>query len=141
MAEDDPGPDTLTGKWQGRYFYPRRPEPVAFEANLFDADGALGGSITERSALPDMGGAALYATLRGTRAGTAVRFLKTYEIDDPRYGRVLYSGTLSADRLHISGHWRIAGLLGLLRGRFDMTRPGKLKEAARAATRLVEPAG
>ncbi len=138
MAEDD-APETLTGQWQGRYFYPSRPLPVGFEASVFDQGGDLGGSITERSTLPDMNGAVLYATLRGTRRGQSVRFQKSYEVNDRRYGRVNYSGKLSADRLHIKGRWHIAGTFGLISGKFEMMRPGRVADAAKIGVKLVEP--
>jgi hypothetical protein len=136
---DDNAPETLTGQWQGRYYYPRRPDPVGFEASIFDREGELGGSITERSTLPDMNGAVLYATLRGTRRGQRVRFTKSYEVNDRRYGRVNYSGKLSADRLHIAGRWHIAGTFGLISGKFEMTRPGRVANSERIGVKLVEP--
>jgi hypothetical protein len=97
----------LSGLWHGQYSYPMAKAPVPFIATLLDAEGALTGSITEKSTLPPRAGEALYAVVRGQRDGASVSFVKYYESDDERYQVVRYEGQVSGDGTEIEGVWRI----------------------------------
>jgi hypothetical protein len=114
----EPAPENLSGLWHGQYSYPAGPPPVPFVATLLDADGALSGSVTEKSILPPRIGEALFATVRGLRDGASVSFVKSYETDDERYQLVTYDGRLSGDFTEIEGTWRT----GPWHGKFLMIR-------------------
>lgn len=116
----------LTGVWNGLYSYPDG-RSVSFVATLIEHGSALTGS-THEGAL----GGTLYATLVGSRNGSAIAFRKTYEGGVPGYGAVDYAGTLSADVTEIAGRWTIPGAWS---GKFLMIRPGR---AAADAERKVE---
>ncbi len=113
-----PSAEDLSGLWHGQYSYPTAKAPVPFVATLLDAGGALSGSITEKSTLPPRAGEVLYATVAGQREGACVRFIKSYESDDPRYQTVAYDGQVSGDGSEIEGIWNIRGW----QGRFLMIR-------------------
>jgi hypothetical protein len=130
MSED--APQNLSGLWHGQYSYPKGPPPVPFTASLLDMDGALSGSVTEKSILPPRLGEALYATVCGQRDGASVSFSKSYETDDPRYQVVTYEGRVSGDGTEIEGTWRVAGW----QGRFLMIR-GATRDAG-VETRIFE---
>jgi hypothetical protein len=119
-AADSPARN-LTGFWHGQYSYPAatRP-PVPFSANLIQSEDCLGGSITERALLGRARERTLYATIKGRRDGSTVRFLKVYEANSGPYTSVAYSGALSEDGLEIDGDWIAAGWSG----RFLMIRAG-----------------
>jgi hypothetical protein len=115
----------LTGVWQGLYSYPNG-ESVSFVATLIDSGGALSCSIHEPCARRVSAGGTLYATLAGSRAGSAVEFRKTYDGKVPRYHVVDYAGTLNADATEVEGRWIIRGVWS---GKFLMIRPERKEES------------
>jgi hypothetical protein len=113
----------LTGLWHGQYSYPvAASAPVAFAANLIEAEDWLGGSITEHAARR-----VLLSSVRGQRQASRIAFLKTYERNSGPYRTVEYDGTLSEDALEISGEWRTGGWSG----RFLMIRANGLTQSER----------
>lgn len=119
------GAENLTGVWQGLYSYPDGMS-VSFVATLIDTRGSFSGTTHEPCIFRDGPSDTLYATLAGTRKGSAVSFLKTYENAGPRYGSVQYEGVLSADATEIEGRWVVPGVWS---GKFLMIRSaGKAAE-------------
>jgi hypothetical protein len=123
----DANAQNLTGIWHGLYSYPDG-RSVSFVATLIESGSALTGSTHE----PCVGGngpaGTLYASLDGSRDGSAVAFRKTYAGAGPDYGAVDYAGTLNADASEIEGRWIIPGVWS---GKFLMIRPGR--KAARVS--------
>src|SRR5262249_36207915 len=123
----------LTGVWNGLYSYPDG-RSVTFVATLIDSGNVLSGSTHE----PGVGGGCpsgtLFATLMGSRSGSAVTFRKTYEAADSRWGSVNYDGRLNADATEIEGRWTIPGVWS---GKFLMIRPLRegLKEEHKESAR------
>ena len=74
----------------------------------------------------------LYATLAGSRQGSAVAFRKTYDAAIPGYHVVDYAGTLNADATEIEGRWTIAGAGS---GKFMMIRPSRPAAGAERAVK------
>jgi hypothetical protein len=109
----------LTGVWNGLYSYPDG-RSVTFVATLIDSGSTLSGSTHEPCVGTDGPSATLFATLMGSRSGSAVTFRKTYEAADPRWGTVNYEGRLNADATEIEGRWMIPGVWS---GKFMMIRP------------------
>jgi hypothetical protein len=68
----------------------------------------------------------LYAALVGSRQGSAVEFVKTYDGANPNYGVVRYEGRLSSDGTEIEGRWTLPGNWS---GKFLMIRPTGKREA------------
>jgi len=129
----DTGSDlNLTGVWQGRYAYPRHAEPVSFLATLIESGRTLSGTVSEPSSFQP--GRTISAGIAGSRSGSAVSFVKTYDKGTRGYGApVAYEGTISADATTIEGTWQIRGILGRLSGTFVMTRTrGSVSEVDRA---------
>ena len=116
----------LTGVWNGLYSYPDG-RSVTFVATLIDSGSTLTGSTHEPCVGRDCPAGTLFASLVGSRHGSAVAFRKTYEPAGRRYGVVNYAGTLNADATEIEGRWTIPGVWS---GKFLMIRP--LREAASA---------
>ena len=113
----------LSGVWRGVFTYPHSLPPAEFVATLVEHDGALSGETEET----DRDGRRLTALLRGDRAGSSVRFVKTY--DDHHTHAVHYAGTLDPEATEIAGTWRIPGSWS---GAFIMVRPaGKAEEVER----------
>jgi hypothetical protein len=109
----------LTGVWHGLYTYPHQ-KSVSFVATLIETERSLSGSTHEPCVYGETPGVTLFATLAGSRSGTAVSFVKTY---DPSAGEsfrsVNYDGMLSADATEIEGRWSIPGVWS---GNFLMIR-------------------
>jgi hypothetical protein len=116
----------LTGVWNGLYSYPDG-RSVTFVATLIDSGSTLSGSTHEPCVGGDCPSATLFATLMGSRSGSAVSFRKTYEAAGPRFATVNYEGRLNADATEIEGRWSIPGVWS---GKFMMIRPARegLKE-------------
>ena len=108
--------DAVTGVWHGLYTYPNGLS-VSFVATLIESGSVLTGSTHEPSPT-----GTLYASLTGSRDGSAVAFHKTYEGAGPDYGNVDYAGTLNADASEIEGRWIIPGVWS---GKFLMIRPAR----------------
>ena len=115
----------LTGVWQGLYTYPNG-ESVSFVATLVDSSGALSGSTHEPCARAVSSSGTLYATLAGSRSGSAVAFRKIYDGNVPHYRAVDYAGTLNADATEVEGRWVIRGVWS---GKFLMIRPARKEES------------
>jgi hypothetical protein len=109
----------LTGVWNGLYSYADG-RSVTFVATLIDSGSMLSGSTHEPCIGGDCPAATLFATLTGSRSGSAVTFRKTYEAASPRWGTVNYEGRLNADATEIEGRWTIPGVWS---GKFMMIRP------------------
>jgi hypothetical protein len=124
MAEDA---RNLTGVWQGLYTYPHG-QSVSFVATLIDSAGALSGSTHEAGGHGNAPSGTLYATLAGTRSGSAVTFGKTYDGKLPHYHAVDYVGTLNADATEVEGRWTISGVWS---GTFLMIRPARKEESVK----------
>lgn len=115
----------LTGVWQGLYSYPNG-ESVSFVATVIDNGGTLSGSTHEPCARGVASSGTLFATLSGSRSGTAVEFRKTYDGKVPLYHAVDYAGTLNADATEVEGRWIIGGVWS---GKFLMIRPTRQEES------------
>jgi hypothetical protein len=115
----------LTGVWQGLYTYPDG-ESVSFVATLIDSGGAISGSTHEPCARVVSSMGTLYATIAGSRSGSAVEFRKTYDGKVPRYRAVDYAGTLNAEATEVEGRWIIRGMWS---GKFLMIRPARNEES------------
>src|SRR5262249_18867684 len=107
----------------------------SFVATLIDAGRVFSGTIHEPCVLSDTPNKTLYATLDGTRQGSAVSFLKTYHDAGPNYGSVQDDGALNGDRTEIEGRWIIRNVLS---GKFLMIRSaGKAVEVERKVSEQV----
>jgi len=115
----------LTGVWQGLYTYPNG-ESVSFVATLIDSGGALSGATHEPCARAVSSSGTLYATLAGSRSGSAVGFRKIYDGEVPRYHAVDYAGTLNPEATEVEGRWIIRGVWS---GKFLMIRPARQEES------------
>ncbi len=121
MTERAPANEqSLTGVWHGLYTYPHGCGSVSFVATLIETETWLTGSTHEPRVGGDQPGGMLYATLLGSRNGSAVTFVKTYDAAaGANYGTVTYEGTLSGDGTEIEGRWNIPGVWS---GKFLMIR-------------------
>jgi hypothetical protein len=115
------GDRKLTGVWQGLYSYPQGAEDVPFTATLFEAGSLLSGSVHEPCLMGGAPGEILNASLRGSRDGSTVSFIKTYDGSNPNYRSVQYAGSANEDATEIEGRWTIPGVWS---GRFLMMRSG-----------------
>ncbi len=116
----------LTGVWNGLYSYADG-RSVTFVATLIEHGSALTGSTHEPCVDRRIRGGTLYATLAGSRDGSAVAFRKTYDGGVPGYGAVDYAGALNADATEIEGRWTIPGAWS---GKFLMIRPDRKAASA-----------
>jgi hypothetical protein len=129
-----PGAENLTGVWQGLYSYPHG-QSVSFVATLIDSGASFSGTVHEPCILGNSPNKTLYAALDGTRQGSAVSFLKTYQDAGPNYGSVHYNGALNDDGTEIEGRWRIQGVWS---GKFLMIRSaGKVAEVERKVSERI----
>ena len=111
-------PLDLGGRWDGTYAYPGGRGPATpFVAELAEEGGAVSGTIVEPN-LMGKASATLTSIVRGTRAGTAVDFTKTYDGASDAAHSVDYVGQLSADGTAITGVWS----LDQMDGTFEMHR-------------------
>jgi hypothetical protein len=118
--------ESLTGVWHGLYSYPVYREPVYFVATLIDSGSFLSGSIHESEVGETGAPLTLFAAVEGTRAGSTVSFIKTYDGSGGWDHDVVYEGVLNADRTEIEGTWRI-GVKAV--GKFLMIRSRGATEA------------
>jgi hypothetical protein len=110
MAQDKASFTSLTGYWSGLYVYPRnRLPPTPFNATLEDRDGQLIGETDEPNLFAERGAARLFADIIGTRAGLAVRFVKSMDGTGGANHDIVYEGTATADFMRIDGTWTIPG--------------------------------
>jgi hypothetical protein len=115
----------LTGVWDGTYSYGSGEPSVAFVATLIESGATLTGTTHEPCIMGGSPDTIMLATLLGSRQGQAIRFVKTYEGNNPYYGTVHYEGTLNADATEIEGRWMIPGHGS---GTFLMIRPTGAKQ-------------
>ena len=128
------GGENLTGVWQGLYSYPYG-QSVSFVATLIGSGASFSGTIHEPSIF---GGDTIYAMLAGTRQGSAVSFLKTYDKGaGAQYASsVQYEGALNGDATEIEGRWTIR--VFRLSGKFLMIRlAGKAAEVEQKVSEQV----
>jgi hypothetical protein len=92
---------------------------VPFLAALSEADGVLSGSIDEPNTFAPATVEQLFATLSGSRAGSAVSFVKTYDGAAGVSHSVSYEGEVNETLTRIDGTWRISWLS---KGPFFMER-------------------
>lgn len=126
--------DDLSGVWDGTYIQPDT-GMVTFTATLVDADGALGGSVTEPCSNPRCPVRSHNASITGHRSGSTVAFVKRYEPPGFGFDTVHYEGTTNADATEIDGRWRLPGRSGL----FLMIRSSKTAKAATTERRAKVP--
>lgn len=123
--------NNLTGVWNGLYTY-QDGRSTSFVATLIETGGSLTGTTHEPGTPGEGLGAALFATLVGSRHASAVTFTKTY--DQPgRYHQnpIVYEGALSSDGSEIEGRWTI---IRIWSGKFLMIRsPGRAARIRRKA--------
>jgi hypothetical protein len=129
------GKQSLTGVWQGLYTYSDGTS-VAFVATLIDSGSALTGSTHELCTAGAWIGSTIYATLSGSRQGSAIAFTKIYdEVGFEYQSAVKYEGTLSGDEMEIEGRWIIHSMRF---GKFLMIRSnGKTTEIQRKVTARI----
>ena len=125
--------DDLSGAWDGIYNYPRGHRPNAFAATLRDAHGLLAGEISEPSQERGDRGAILHALLEGSREGSTVRFVKTYDDPSRAHYAIFYSGTVNGEGTEITGRWDIPGVWS---GSFIMVR--QVSDEERAEAKIAE---
>jgi hypothetical protein len=118
---DSGGNCKLTGVWEGLYSYPNGGPNVPFTATLIESGYALSGSVHEQCLMFGSPNETLLASLIGSRQGTAVNFVKTYDRSNHHYGSVVYDGTVNGDATEIEGRWTVPGDWS---GRFLMIRSG-----------------
>jgi hypothetical protein len=119
----------LTGIWHGLYSYPVQALPVYFVATIIAAGGYVSGSTHE--AVKGSRGAPLtvFAGLDGSRRGSSIEFVKTYDGTGGWKHSVRYEGTLNSEGTEIEGFWTLSS--GWI-GRFLMIRSsGMTEEIAR----------
>jgi hypothetical protein len=124
--------DNLSGGWDGIYNYPRGHRPNVFAATLRDSHGLLAGEISEPSQEPHDRGAILHALLEGSREGSAVGFVKTYDDPARAHYAIFYTGTVNGEGTEISGRWDIPGVWS---GTFIMVR--KVGEEEQVETKIA----
>lgn len=111
-------PLNLGGRWDGTYAYPAGAGPkTPFVAELTEEAGAISGTIVEPNSM-GRSSDTLTSIVRGTRAGTAVDFTKSYDGASDAAHSVDYVGQLSADGTAITGVWS----LDRMDGSFEMHR-------------------
>src|SRR5262249_17262790 len=121
-AQDDRA--SLTGTWNGLYFYPGESRPTSFVATLHDAASHFTGTISETEEMVT-GGMTLHANVQGRRTERTVHFTKTYDGTGGWHHSVAYDGTVNAEATEIEGRWHVGGVSGT----FLMIRGGAAEEA------------
>ncbi len=115
---------SLTGVWQGTYYYPHGSGAVTFTATLIESGVSLTGTTHE--AAEEAAGVVWCAALAGSRLGRSVVFVKTYEAGNPHSDPIAYDGMLSSDGTEIAGRWVISMIAS---GTFRMIRPARKVES------------
>src|SRR5437762_13426312 len=93
---------TLTGVWSGLFDYAAG-ESVSFIATLIEAGNSISGSTHELCSEPQCPRKSHDAMLAGSRRGSTVDFIKTYDPQGFGYEVVEYSGTVNAAATEIDG--------------------------------------
>jgi hypothetical protein len=124
----------ISGLWMGSFSYPSNLGPTTpFLARIEDHDGRLSGDIME----PNTVGSSseqLQSFLSGTREGSSIDFVKTYDGASDAAHAVDYVGRLSGDGMMITGVWSLA----TLDGSFEMYREAVWEELT-GVEATVEP--
>jgi hypothetical protein len=115
---------SLTGVWQGTYYYPHGSGAVTFTATLIESGVSLTGMTHEVG--EDANGVMLCAAVAGSRLGRSVVFVKAYEAGKPHSDPIEYDGVLTSDGTEIAGRWVISTLAS---GTFRMIRPVRKVES------------
>ncbi|MGL5009638.1 MAG: hypothetical protein ACRC6I_07120 [Paracoccaceae bacterium] len=110
---------SLTGRWLGRYDYPYGAASVAFEADVVEDAGVLGGAIFEPNTFRRDAGPELVADIQGSRDGAQVMFHKRYRGATPAEWPH-YEGVVNGALTRIEGRWVFAATG--FSGRFVMMR-------------------
>ncbi len=121
MTRGEGGDFDISGVWHGRFSYPRDREPISFVATLVETSTWLAGATEEVGFAGEAKGKLISATLQGSRHGSVVTFLKTYDALHRGYDAVRYDGALSVDGTEIVGRWTVPGSWS---GAFLMIRAG-----------------
>jgi hypothetical protein len=122
--------NSLTGAWSGEYRYPAPSggvPSVPFNARIDESEGSLTGDIDEPNTFADPSAPRLFATMSGTRKGSAVSFVKTMDGTGGANHSIFYEGVVNSDFTRIEGRWSIPGSWG---GSFFMERAGATAEEA-----------
>jgi hypothetical protein len=118
--------DSLSGLWTGAYRYRWSRGDVPFNARLEESGETLTGEIDEPNTFGDPSSTRLFASVRGSRQGAQVSFIKRYDGSGGRSHTVGYEGSVNADFTRIEGGWSLAGDSGA----FFMERADAGAEAA-----------
>lgn len=129
--------NNLTGVWDGTYVQAQR--GVTFLATLIDADGALGGNVTEPCMWAGCPSGSHNASISGHRSGSVVSFIKRYEPSACSYDTVSYEGAVNTEETEIDGRWRIPGAPPFS-GTFLMVRSTRPAQAVMTEEQVKEPA-
>jgi hypothetical protein len=116
---------SLTGVWQGTYYYPHGLGAVTFTATLIESGVSLTGTTHEAD--EEAAGVVWCAVLTGSRLGRSVVFVKTYEAGNPHSAPIAYDGVLTSDGTEIAGRWVISSMFSS--GTFRMIRPARKVES------------
>jgi hypothetical protein len=112
-------PQNLTGVWNGLYSYSDGMS-VAFVATLIESGNVLSGTTHEANVRGIVPGPTLFALLSGNRQGSAITFVKTYDVNPPlHYRPITYEGVLNGEATEIEGRWHLGSGLA---GKFLMIR-------------------
>src|SRR5205085_12354720 len=90
-----PDAKSLTGVWTSLFDY-AVVESFAFIATVIEAGNSVSGSTHERCTVPECPRRSHDAMLAGSRRGSTVNFIKTYDHQGFGYEVVEYSGTVNA---------------------------------------------
>ncbi|MEJ0060536.1 MAG: hypothetical protein WDM79_13610 [Terricaulis sp.] len=129
---------SLTGAWSGEYVYPYPMHGVTrvpFNARLVEKGIDLTGDTDEPNTFAPSSAPRLFATIVGTRGGSAVEFVKTLDGTGGVSHAIHYAGTADSDLTRIEGTWHIPGNWS---GTFMMERAGL--EASAAVSRSASAA-
>lgn len=130
-------PRDLSGVWYGGYSADHGFEDNGFIANLEEAGGAFGGTITEPDDGP--GGGIRRAIVSGVRDGSSIQFVKQYDGTGGWDHVVDYAGLVDAEGMTVSGSWVVEGVSGgfdMSREKFDVE---ELEDEAVIETSLAAP--
>lgn len=123
--------DSLSGLWTGAYHYRWSRgdvDAVPFNARLEEDGGDLTGEIDEPNTFAPSSAPRLFASVRGTRDGMNVTFIKRYTGVGRQSHTIGYEGAVNADFTRIDGTWSLPATSGV----FFMERSDAGAEAAAA---------
>lgn len=100
----------LTGRWAGRYYYPRPlkgVKSVTFEMDLTFSQGNITGFVSEPNTFGNKSSKNLYANFKGSVTGNEVTWVKKYDGTGGVSHSVKYSGKLDRKAGKVTGRWKI----------------------------------